>query len=588
MDVSNINETLLKGIQRAQLEQAQLLSKVLGIKINEPFLAQVEQLAKASPEERAQLTEQIAKSLSQLNPNSTAPATKALINQLLAQQAMVQSGDLKLVTLNTQGINQQPQSLLTYTDLLLEQGQPLLLKLDINQRLVILGTLAKLGLNYAQFQAFTTIELEQYLKPLLNRQGTIAQNTYTAPGNISPVTLKNPALQISGQQQQTNTLDALRNSIINLLPRKDLGQDLLTNMQWITQQVQKMPLQERNQWFTSELQQALKTLANHLRSPQELTNPKLLASALRNSGVYFEQKLTGLIPADQQNTPDATKATGTIIKPEVMTNMVGLNKNALPPKDPLLNTDKSLNTSKNPDQLIKQDLKGALLSVLHNIEQELEPLAPLLTGKSPTASLLQATQPQLAQLFAQLMGMPSANIQNKELSQKNLRAQLMMLLQQHTLGSLAKIQLQQFHALNHKLDQADSAQPTQSWQFEIPLRHGQETHHLHLQLEYQWVDEETTKEKETPNKTKQWQIMLGFNMDSIGQFYVQLTLLGNSLSANFWAERISTLEKTRSKLDELQQQLEREGINIKSMQCLVGLPTKPKMSLGYSLVDIQT
>jgi hypothetical protein len=285
---------------------------------------------------------------------------------------------------------------------------------------------------------------------------------------------------------------------------------------------------------------------------------------------------------------DAPKTPGISIKSEAMTNMVGLNKSPLPNKDPLLTTDKSLNTSKNPDQLIKQDLKGALLSVLHNIEQELEPLAPLLTGKSPTTSLLQTTQPQLAQLFAQLMGMPSANVQHKELSQKNLRAQLMMLLHQHTLGSLAKIQLQQFHALNHQLEKADSAQPTQSWQFEIPLRHGQETHHLHLQLEYQWVDEETTNEKETPNKTKQWQIMLGFNMDSIGQFYVQLTLLGDNLSANFWAERVSTLEKARSKLDELQQQLEREGIHIKSIQCLVGLPTKPKMSLGYSLVDIQT
>jgi hypothetical protein len=77
-------------------------------------------------------------------------------------------------------------------------------------------------------------------------------------------------------------------------------------------------------------------------------------------------------------------------------------------------------------------------------------------------------------------------------------------------------------------------------------------------------------------------------MESIGQFYVQLTLLGNSLSANFWAERAATLEKTRDKLDELQQQLERDGIQVKSLQCLSGLPPKPKMSLGYSLVDIQT
>lgn len=578
MDVSNINDALIKGVHQAQLEQAQLLSKLFGAKIGDAFLAQTGTVTKPSPEERAQLAEQIAKTLNQLNPNSAAPATKALINQLLSEQKIVQSSDLKLVNLTTQGIDRQVFNLLTYTDLPIEQDQPLIVKLDTNQRLVILGLLVKQSLSYGQLQSMTPQEIKQYLVPLQSQREATAANLVT-----NTLTNHHASVQksVSPTVLSRQTLEALRTSINNLLPRKDLGDDLLDKVQWITRQIQKLPLQERNQWFSSELQQALKTLANHVRTPQELTRPTLLAASLRNSGVFFEQKLKELIPDPMQHRTTTPISSGGI-KNEILTKLTNLGKS------PLLTGDKSSGAVKSPDQLIKQDIKGALLSVLHNLEQDIEPLSTVTSEKTLSSSPLPALQIPLTQLFAQIMGMASANNPHKDLSPKELRAQLMMLLHQHTLGSLAKIQLQQLHALNHQLEQTDSPQPTQSWQFEIPLRHGQETHHLHLHWEYQWVDEENTKEKETPNKIKQWQVMLGFNMESIGQFYVQLILAGNTLSANFWAERLSTLEKTREKIDELQQQLEREGIQIKGMTCLSGLPPKPKMSLGYSLVDIKT
>lgn len=583
MDINNINETLLKGLQQLQTEQAQMLSKVLGIKIGDTFFAKVEQSAKATPDERAQLAEQIAKTLSQLNPNSMAPATRSLINQLLAQQQMIQSGQLHLVNLSAQGADQQIQPLLTYTHLPLEQHQPLLLKLDAGQRLVILGALIREGITIAQQQPQNIQELTKYLRPL----GLV--NTSPLSSVISGLTEKTPlAVTKNPGAVAPQTLEALRSSITSLLPRKDSGQDLLLHLQSINRQVQTMPLQERNQWFTSELQQALKTLAQHVRSPQEMSHPKLLANALHNSGVYFEHKLAKFIynpTTSVTNNSQAPSPMGGTIKPSTITQWI-TNKN------PLLNTDKTLQSQKIFEPFIKQDLKGALLSVLHQVEQELEPLTPLPPGGkagSTTSFLqLQPGQSHLAQLFAQIVGMPSTSSSKQELPIKTLRAQLMLLLHQLTLGSLAKIQLQQIHALNHQTEQADVSTPTQSWQFEIPLRHGQETHHLHLQMEYQWVDEKKQNEQESPNKVRQWQVMLGFNMETIGQFYVQLTLLGKNLSANFWAERNTTLEKARDKLDELQQQLEREGIVVKNMQCLTGLPPKPKMSLGYSLVDVQT
>src|SRR5690606_27095397 len=73
--------------------------------------------------------------------------------------------------------------------------------------------------------------------------------------------------------------------------------------------------------------------------------------------------------------------------------------------------------------------------------------------------------PAALQLLQHLAARP-----NLDLSDKVLRTQLMLLLHQHTLTSLAKVQLQQLHTLNHQQSQVDSPQPTQSWLFDIPVR----------------------------------------------------------------------------------------------------------------------
>ncbi len=69
---------------------------------------------------------------------------------------------------------------------------------------------------------------------------------------------------------------------------------------------------------------------------------------------------------------------------------------------------------------------------------------------------------------------------------------------------------------------------------------------------------------------------------------MQLTLLGETLSATFWAERRDTLEKARVRLGLLQEKLEQEGLHINSLQCLQGLPPQQRMSFSYALVDVTT
>src|SRR5690606_9413386 len=134
-----------------------------------------------------------------------------------------------------------------------------------------------------------------------------------------------------------------------------------------------------------------------------------------------------------------------------------------------------------------------------------KPTAALTTPLSPP-SLLAQSIPQPFSNLTQLMNYINARPQ-AELSNKVLRTQLLLLLHQHTLGSLAKIQLQQLHTLNHHQGQADSLQPTQSWLFDIPVRLGQDIHQLEVRIDEEWVADEQNPDQRD-KKTRQWSVML--------------------------------------------------------------------------------
>lgn len=564
MDAGSINETLLKGLQQAQFERVATLSKILGLKIGSELMASVQKITEASPEERELILKQIETTLAQLNKNSAAPAVKALITQLLDQQLMLQSPQLKLVALQLFGNNLLTDKLLTYTDKPLTLGQQLLLRLVDGNKLVFMEpTTPATSTTATNTNTNTNTTTSTAITPT-----TVPAST-TDLSKLSALLSAAHLAQHSNENISTNqntlakdklAAQAISDTLRNLLPKKDQGQDLLVALPKITQFIQQLPINERNQWLSSNLQQALKTVADHLRSPAQLTNPKLLAMVVNNGGTQFESKVAQYLTT---NTNEAITAPA---KNQVNTSGALLT----PTKAPL-------------EQIARQDLKGALLGLLHQLDQEVTTATRSLTTPLPTTDLNQQNANNLMLLLGQLI-----NKQSPELNQKVLRAQLAMLMQQHTLGSLAKIQLQQIHTLSNQRTQADPTAPNQSWQVEIPVRNGNDIHPLHMQFEQHWVEDEKSTEEKKIVRVKQWNLMLSFQLPIVGQFFAQLILVGDNLSAKLWAEKSATLEEAKTKLDTLQSQLEEQGIHVKNIQCLPGLPPQPKISFGYSLVDIQT
>ena len=550
MELSSVTDKLAHNIQRAQIEQIVTITKALGLKTGSHFLADVQKVTQATPDERAQLIKSIEANLAQLNKNSAAPAIQALISELESQKNIAQTPGVKLVTLLvntptpvTPGIpatTASPTPLLTYTNLPIQAGQTLLMQLSEGQRLQLLRPLIK-----AEVATFNA----------LLQAGTLQTSSISNAGNVTPLP--------SNSGISSETTEAIGETLRLLLPQKDKGQDLLASLPKITQFIQQLPIAERKEWLSSQVQQSLKTLANHIRVSDQLTNPKLVEMTLKNNGQSFEHKLAQLVTGQQSLTSAPSPITNT--------SPLAGNKSAIVPQNSV-------------EKIALQDLKGSLLGLLHQLGTELEasklapPGAPLTADANK--NLLSIALPQFLGLLA--------NKQQGELSQKQLRTQLVMLMHQYTLGSIGKIQLQQVHALNHQLGQADQAQPTQSWQFEIPVRQGHEVHPLHIQMEQQWIEEQNANSEQNNTRVRQWNIMLGFDLPVIGQFYAQLILLGDSLSAKFWAENENTLLEAKNKIDGLKTQLEQEGIQVTQMQCVPGLPPKPKMSISYSLVDIKT
>lgn len=687
MDITNIPQTLIKGLEQKNTDQLVALSRVLNLVLGKTVIATVSSTEPVTAPERAELLKQTAAALAQIKQQATnnlTPAVKAEIARLVQQQNLIQSPELKWINLV---VNNRP--LLTYSDRPLVAGQSVPVQLQSPQKLVlldlptsgqstptktvapstILPTVLASTIHTPTDAAKNAATLNELLKAAITE---LANKTLAAPTanstvpSKSPVatdtnptllpktlattenasdksglkntaalsellkavtteltnktsttlTASNPAnvikniLATTGTNnlssenniaaQDTNTKAAIlgkainytnnalslkytadkdnkitnpetlaaknivSESLRNLLPHRDAPNLLLSAIN----QLQQLPATSRQQLLSPSVEQALKSIAEKIRSPEQLAQPKVLAQTLKNSGVFFENQLNGSAHKNGEDNTGNTKA--------------------------------AINTA------FTQDLKGSLLTLLSRVTQELsgdkKPLSTEQTIKLlqtlSTPALFQhagvaSTNPFNANInLAQTIGMFVQQLMHKpvkELSDKELRTQLLVLLQQHSVHSLAKIQLQQLHSINHELETKDSATPNASWQVEIPVKQHNDVHHLHMRIDREWVNEKNESEaNKNTQKIKQWSVTLRFDLPTLGEFCAQLAIVNTQVSATLWAVREKTFSEVRDHVEGLRKQLESEGIEVKYLQCMRGMPPEKPMALSYSLIDIST
>ncbi|WP_347331407.1 flagellar hook-length control protein FliK [Marinimicrobium locisalis] len=338
---------------------------------------------------------------------------------------------------------------------------------------------------------------------------------------------ENPAVR---QPMSEPTRQALLETLRRTLPLKDQP-DLAPQLP----KIQSLTYTQQQQLLSPTLQQALRQAAQQIRQPLELTQPKALRQAMENSGVQLEQKLLRALQAQE--------GTGRGARAEALT------------------------------RAMNNDWKGALLKVLNSTRTELGRL-----GESP--EFQRPSELNLTQLLQQLAPRPAP-----ELADRSVRSQLLQMVHQLTLHSLARVQFQQSQGLAQQFAPADTGQPAQPWTLDIPLRFGQDVLPLMFRVEPEAGKDEA---EQRSGKTRQWQVQLSFELPEAGPLYAQITVREQQVATRLWAEQPRTAETIRAGLNDLQQRLEKEGIEVTKLECHNGAPPQPTTAIHYSLVDITT
>jgi hypothetical protein len=554
MDITQLTQNLVKGLEQKNAEQLTALSRVLNMVVGKMIIASVTETAPVTIQEQQELLKQTLEALAQLNKLTNdkqsndkqsndkqsngssviAPAIKAEIARLTEQVALIKSPRLMWASLLV-----NDTVLLTYTDKALQVGEKIPLQLATAQKLTMLAAPE-------------------------NRQEIISENLR----NILP-----------------------HKDIQNILPHKDIQnilphKDIQTVLYKLASQWQAFPKANRQALTSPNIDAAIKQLSDKIVTPLQLSLPSNLKSIIKNSGIFFERKINSNVqdPVITNHKPLLNAIFSQDVKGTLL-HLANTIYQELNNTDEPLTPEQSLTLLQRPKHAIPNELLARLSTGESHSEKKSMPLATLTTLNTVTilntAMLNTAT---MLTVMQQLMTKPV-----KELSDKELRTQLLTLLQQHSLHSLAKIQLQQLTSLQQQENSTDSMKANASWNLEIPVKYNNDVQQLHLHIRQEWIEEKSSPDrKPTIEKVKQWSVTLGFDLPTLGEFCAQFSIVNSSMSAIFWAAQDKTLREVKSHVEKLRRQLEHEGIQVTHFQCLKGMPLEKPIALGYSLIDVST
>ncbi len=335
---------------------------------------------------------------------------------------------------------------------------------------------------------------------------------------------------------------------LNFVPLSGFKDQLAVTQQLSTQQsrqgsldvlftaLQSLPADDTT---SSDLRAAARLL-NALPDLAQVSNPKVLAQLVQNSGVFLEAKL--LAGQDPQIPPlDMKGALLRLVADLLPTLPAATNLNAI---------------------LAANTLAQVLPNFVRN---------PLSTLGQIGARQAPAGFPLPDRLMAKLAG--EGDLEN---------------LLRLAAGAISRLQSHQLSSLEQTGTTADGRLQT-TWQLEIPMRTLQDI--VPLQVKFQREepppdkDQPERKDKKDP-KQMLWRVELAFDMEPLGPLQVQAQLTQGKLSSQLWASRPFTASLIESHLGSLRERLVTSGINVGDLDCHLGTPPRgPRTGLEQRWVD---
>jgi hypothetical protein len=250
-------------------------------------------------------------------------------------------------------------------------------------------------------------------------------------------------------------------------------------------------------------------------------------------------------------------------------------KPALPALDKLLPLLASLSAPRATEPLAGADFKGALVSLLVTLQQQL-PGSALTPQQTPTGPWQQAMQ--LAQqgviVKPGLFPLPARALQ--ALGETNDLGSLLRL----TAALLSRIQHHQLQSMGQTQTFSDGSSQT-TWQLEIPLRDGQQFNHVQVRIQR----DESAPTPRQPEPVPIWEVRLAFNLDHLGNMQAIARLRNDKVSSELWAERQETLGLINSEIGALRDRLLAKGLDVGELSCHRGTPPPPRQPVQQGWID---
>jgi hypothetical protein len=391
--------------------------------------------------------------------------------------------------------------------------------------------------------------LTSQMLPQGTTQPTIYRSLVTVLNNAlagTTLTVESPQPLRIGSLLSAVVQDA---QTLNFVPLSGLKDQLAVTQQLATQQsrqgsldavftaLQTLPQDDST---SVELRAAADRLLAALPDLAQVSNPKVLAQVIQNSGAFLEAKL--LVGQTPQIPPLDMK--GALLR---------LVADLLPalPASTNLNAILAANT-------LAQMLPNFVRSPLNTLGQISARQAP-------------AGFPLPQRLMQRLEG--EGDLEN---------------LLRLAAGAISRLQSHQLSSLEQTGTTADGRLQT-TWQLEIPMRTLQDI--VPLQVKFQREDpapdkdQPERKDKKDP-KQMLWRVELAFDMEPLGPLQVQAQLSQGKLSSQLWATRPFTASLIESHLGSLRERLVTSGINVGDLDCHLGTPPRgAKTGLEQRWVD---
>lgn len=331
--------------------------------------------------------------------------------------------------------------------------------------------------------------------------------------------------------------------------------------------------------LTKTLTESLRALDRHTLAADKLHNlpnsalAGLTKQLIANSGSFWESQLSKQA-ASPQALPQALLTTD---RKAILLGLIQVTLSALQGQSP------SAAANSTPDT-------DAIAQIVKNFTgAHIRQAGPAIATPADTTQAAGTGKPELLDIRHLAPSLTQALLSGATISPQSgeagsLQTQLLLLIHQLSLNSLAKIRAQQLGIEPKNSRGPDSPANPHHFSVDLPVRWGEQVEHARIRFE----EEAASAPSESSSTARAWLVKLHINTAAIGDLYIHLRYFQDRINLNLWGQNEEILSEAKTKLNAVREAMQAAGLEISEVKYFQGKPEGKSNYISYHLVDIKT